>query len=131
MAKLHPLQFLPAGRPEEKRQAKTLYIDADEDHVPLQYLEEKGNIKGLVGNTFMPKLVYVNGDGADWIKAGAKIHAKAKFVLDRYHMHKYIITATSHLGGLAQKARSDIWRDINGSRRQGRPLTGSRESRNP
>lgn len=26
---------------------------------------------------------------------GEKTHAKAKFVLDRYHIHKYIIAATS------------------------------------
>lgn len=33
-------------------------------------------------------------------------------------MHQYIITATSHLGGTAQKARSDIWRAINGKRKR-------------
>ena len=71
------------------------------------------HISGVYDETVLERF-YVNGDGADWIKAGAKIYAKVKFVLDRYHMHKYIITATSHLGGLAQKARSDIWRAING-----------------
>lgn len=30
--------------------------------------------------------IYVNGDGADWIKTGEKVHGKAKFVLDRYHI---------------------------------------------
>ena len=60
----------------------------------------------------------MNGDGAEWIKTGAKVHAKAKFVLDRYHMHKYIIAATSHLGDSAQDARSEIWRAINGKRKK-------------
>ena len=41
--------------------------------------------------------IYINGDGADWIRTGAGMHAKARFVLDRFHMHKYIISATSHL----------------------------------
>lgn len=59
MEKLHSLKFPKAETMEEKRQAKTLYIDADEDHVALQYLEEKGDIKGSAGNTFMPKLVHV------------------------------------------------------------------------
>ena len=40
--------------------------------------------------------IYINGDGADWIRTGAGMHAKARFVLDRFHMHKYIISATRH-----------------------------------
>lgn len=172
MEKLHSLQFPETEQLEEKRQIKTLYIDADEDHVALQYLEKKGDTKGPVKHTFMPKLVYVyegiraegdrhelvgvkyfgggyegtqgteqlwkevcdyisgnyeeevleriyvNGDGAEWIKTGARVHAKAKFVLDRYHMHKYIMAATSHLGDSAQDARSGIWRAINGKRKK-------------
>ena len=45
------------------------------------------------------------------------MHAKAHFVLDRFHMHKYIISATSHLGDSAQDARSEIYRAINGKRK--------------
>ena len=172
MEKLHSLQFPETEQPEEKRQVKTLYIDADEDHVALQYLEKKGDTRGALKHTFMPKLVYVyegiqtegdrhellgvkyfgggyegtqgteqlwkevcdyisasydeevleriyvNGDGAEWIRTGAKVHAKAKFVLDRYHMHKYIIAATSHLGDSAQDARSEVWRAVNGKRKK-------------
>lgn len=172
MEKLHSLQFPETGHPEERKQVKTLYIDADEDHVALQYLEKKGDTRGTLKHTFMPKLVYVyegiqaegdrhellgvkyfgggyegtqgterlwkevydyisgsydeevleciyvNGDGAEWIRTGAKVHAKAKFVLDRYHMHKYIIAATSHLGDSVQDARSEIWRAINGKRKK-------------
>lgn len=172
MEKLHCLQFPKEEEGKDKKQAETLYIDADEDHVALQYLEKKGDTKSTPRHTFMPKLVYVyegmraegdrhelvgvryfgggcegtegtqqlwkevydyiagtydegvleriyvNGDGAEWIKAGAKVHAKAKFVLDRYHMHKYIIAATSHLGDSAQNERSGIWRAINGKRKK-------------
>jgi len=172
MEKLHSLRFPEMEQLEEKKQVKTLYIDADEDHVALQYLEKKGDTRGAVKHTFMPKLVYVyegiqaegdrhelqgvkyfgggyegtqgteqlwkevydyisgsyeeevleriyvNGDGAEWIRTGAKVHAKAKFVLDRYHMHKYILAATSHLGDSAQDARSEIWRAVNGKRKK-------------
>ena len=61
--------------------------------------------------------IYINGDGADWIRTGAGMHAKARFVLDRFHMHKYIISATSHLKDSAQDARSEIYRAINGKRK--------------
>lgn len=166
MSKLHRLEF-PRLKPEEKKERKVLYIDADEDHVSLQYLEQKGDIKKPRSNTVMPKIIYVyegvdtqedgrprlvnaryfggvydgpdaagrlwgevldyldgaydmeaveriyiNGDGAAWIKSGAKIIPGAKFALDKYHMHKYILAATSHMGGSAEEARSEIYRAI-------------------
>jgi len=172
MEKLHTLEFPASPVPAEKRQVKTLYIDADEDHVALQYLKKKGDIQKPRSNTFMPRLVYVyegihaegdrhelvqvkyfgggyegsegnqtlwkevydyienaydgehleriyvNGDGAEWIRSGARQHGKAKFVLDKYHMHKYIIAATSHLKDSTPDARSELWRAINGKRKK-------------
>lgn len=171
MKKLHALEFPKLEPLSEKRKVSRLYIDADEDHVSLQYLEKKGDIKKPRINTVMPKLIYVyedvnfdgskhelkechffggdyagtdgtrklwqevfdfiadsyeeevlekiyiNGDGADWIRTGAGMHGKAHFVLDRFHMHKYIISATSHLNDSAQDARSEIYRAINGKRK--------------
>ena len=152
MNKLHRLEF-PA-------------LKAD-DHVSLQYLEHKGDIKRSRINTVMPRIIYVyegvdtdeegrpklvntkyfggiydgndsisklwtevldylneaydmetieriyiNGDGAAWIRTGEKIIPKSKFALDKYHMHKYIIAATSHLEDSADDARSEIYRTI-------------------
>ena len=166
MNKLHGLEF-PVLKADEKKEMKTLYIDADEDHVSLQYLEHKGDIRKPRINTVMPRIIYVyegvdtdeegrpklvntkyfggiydgpeaiskiwtevldylneaydmetiekiyiNGDGANWIRTGEKIIPKSKFALDKYHMHKYIIAATSHLGDSADDARSEIYRAI-------------------
>lgn len=172
MDKLHPLKFPILEAPKSKKSVPVLYIDADEDHVSLQYLEKKGDLKNTDSNTFMPKLVYVyegihtdyerhelvnvkyfgggyqgsagnaklwkevfdyiasaydeesleriyiNGDGAEWIKAGAKVHSKAKFVLDKYHMNKYIVAATAHLMDSATDARSEIWHAIKGKHKK-------------
>ncbi len=167
MNKLHTLGFPKTLHQGEKKAVETLYIDADEDHVSLQYLEKKGDIKKPRSNTVMPRLayvyegvdteengrpklinptyfggvydgsdgvekfwrevsdyiesaydtekiqrIYINGDGAAWIKSGTSVLPKAKFVLDKFHMHKYIITATSHLGDSAEDARSEIYRAI-------------------
>ena len=172
MNRIHSLRF-PRAEPQTERKAlKYLYIDADEDHVSLQYIKEKGDIKKTRSNTVMPKLVYVyegikeengrrelvnkkhfggvyegsreieelwnevreyieasydmealekiylNGDGAAWIKSGQKYLEKAKFVLDRYHMHKYITAATSHLKDSAQDARDALYRAIHGKRKK-------------
>ena len=168
MNKLHALEFPKTLHQGEKKVVETLYIDADEDHVSLQYLEKKGDIKKPRNNTVMPRLayvyegmdteengrpklinakyfggvydgsngvkdfwtevnayiesaydtekikhIYINGDGAAWIKTGISVLPKSKFVLDKFHMHKYIITATSHLGDSAEDARSEIYRAIN------------------
>ena len=166
MNKIHTLNFPHVEPQMEKKALKYLYIDADEDHVSLQYINKKGDNKTLRTNTIMPKLIYVyegitnetgrnelinrkyfggvyegskaieqlwkevaeyieasydteelkkiyiNGDGAAWIKSGQRILDKAKFVLDRFHMHKYIIGATSHLLDSAEDARSEIYRSI-------------------
>lgn len=48
---------------KEKKKVRVLYIDADEDHVSLQFNNKKGDLKednyGRKQNTIMPRLVYV------------------------------------------------------------------------
>lgn len=56
--------------------------------------------------------VYINGDGAGWIKSGTDYIEKSRFVLDRFHMHKYIIGATSHLLDSVEDARREIYSAI-------------------
>lgn len=166
MNKLHRLEF-PRVRPDGKKELKRIYIDADEDHVSLQYLEHKGDIKKPRMNTVMPRIIYVyegadsdeegrprlintryfggvydgqeginklwtevleylneaydmeavekiyiNGDGAAWIRTGEKIIPKSKFALDKYHMHKYIMAAASHLEDSAADVRGEIYRAV-------------------
>ena len=168
--KIHELKFYPQiAQMKKKKQVPYLYIDADEDHVSLQYLEKKGDITNLRGNTSMPKIayvyegvetdapkskrnklinpkyfgglyegskgveqfwkeindyisatydlntlkhIYINGDGAGWIKSGCKWVSNSTFVLDKFHMKKYITTATPHLLDSAEDARSEIYQAI-------------------
>lgn len=56
--------------------------------------------------------VYINGDGAAWIRSGEKIIPKARFALDKYHMHKYIIAAASRLEDSAENVRSELYKAI-------------------
>lgn len=175
MNKIHGLEFPETSPAAEKRSVPCLYIDADEDHVSLQYMEKKGDIpkkKRGTACTVMPKLVYlyegkedgsgrnelceavhfgglyegsagnealwkevndyieasydveelkkvyVNGDGAAWIKNGAKQVIKGKFVLDRFHMHKYILSATSHLGEEKAEMRGRLYRAVHKRKKQ-------------
>ncbi len=156
--KIHKLEF---PRNEEKSMNKKivdyLYIDADEDHVSLQFREKKGDLR-VVGdnqknNCLITKLVYVyegienespkskrhklqepyyfsrvcsgpdndsfwdeiyeyinnkydlskvkkiylNSDGGSWIKSGMKRLEGVTYVLDEYHIEKYLMKLTSHM----------------------------------
>jgi len=169
--KVHELKFCVEEKKvnKSKKQVPYIYIDADEDHVSLQYLEKKGDIRKPRNNTSMPKIayvyegikpeapnsdrlklvnpkyfgglyeestgveqfwreiynylsetydldyvkhIYIQGDGASWIKSGRKCIAGSTFVLDKFHMQKYIIAATSHLQDSAEDARSELYRAI-------------------
>ena len=149
MNKIHTLDIKePEHKVAKKRNVKILYVEADEDHVPLQ---RKDDEKGNQSKIAMPKLVYVHegidperssqtrkrlknvryfggmykesedlwleiskyideqynldsietiyisGDGASWIQTGLDWIPKSRFVLDNYHLKKYMVTATAHL----------------------------------
>ena len=58
--------------------------------------------------------IYLSGDGASWIKAGLDWIPKSKFVLDNFHLKKYMITATAHLndGDIYQELKDALdWPD--------------------
>lgn len=60
---LHSLEFPEVEAPKEKKVVDYLYIDADEDHIALQFKEKKGDLsvtdRGYKDNGILGKLVYV------------------------------------------------------------------------
>lgn len=167
---LHNTKFPKEITPTERRKVKYLYIDADEDHIALQYLVKKGDTKTLTrkNNGTIAKLVYVyegiepvapksnrhrlinphyfsgcyegdknkdlwdevyeyidnnydidsveriylNGDGGSWIKSGKSRIKGITYVLDEFHMSKYLTKMTRHLMDSADDARSEIYEII-------------------
>ena len=70
MRKVRSMEVSPKGREQvsEKRKVKYLYVEADEDHIALQYKEKKGDVKrykGHADNGQIVKLVYVQEGYAD------------------------------------------------------------------
>ena len=57
--KLHSLAFPKYEHNGPKRIVENLYIDADEDHIALQFLNAKGDLEDMKNNTVLGKLVYV------------------------------------------------------------------------
>lgn len=169
--KIHRLKF-PEDKniPTEKKKVEYLYIDADEDHVSLQFRKKRGDLgvseDGRKNNGMITKLVYVyegvepvapkskrnrlinpyyfsggnenneqlwkrvwkyiqnhyevgslkkiylNGDGGTWIKAGKKYLEKTTFLLDEFHLSKYITKLTSHMKDSVEDAKQEVYTAI-------------------
>lgn len=176
--KLHRLEFPNAVAPIKKKKVEYLYIDADEDHVHLQFKETKGDLEmgenNWKNNCVLSKLIYVyegiekeapkskrhrlinpfyfsgvydgeenkklwdevyhfldthydlnyvkkiylNADGGAWIQAGKKRIAGITSVLDEFHLHKYLLKATSHMFDSAEDARAEIKDTIKNKKKQ-------------
>jgi hypothetical protein len=63
-----------------------------------EYIEDNYEIDKI-------KRIYLSGDGAKWIKQGLNYLPNVRFVLDKYHMSKYVTKATAHMREYAIK----IW----------------------
>jgi len=62
--------------------------------------------------------VYIAGDGGGWIKAGCAVLEKSRFVLDKYHMMKYVSSSVTHLMDSADDAKGEIWEALNGAKKK-------------
>ncbi len=139
---------------EKNKEVKTIYIEADEDHVPIQNGKNKEmkliyvyddktkvnrgrikleNVRYFTGTmdpeelwtevaTYLDEAydlekvekIYIAGDGANWIKGGTEIINNSKFVLDHYHLSKYIKVITGHLKSLDNPMDIDkpLWKSL-------------------
>jgi len=172
MRKVRGVETPPKGEEETftKRKVRYLYVEADEDHIALQYKEEKGDIKrykGHADNGQIVKLVYVhegyvdskeetkrkelkhvvyfgglyqgkeNGklwekvkeyiekqyeteaietiyfqsDGGGWMKKGIEVLG-AEFVLDEFHIQKYIKKMARLGGGRTDEEREEAEKQL-------------------
>lgn len=66
-----------------------------------------------VYDTDVLKAVYIAGDGAPWIKTGCEVIENSHFILDKFHMMKYINKSVIHLFDSADDAKTEIWEAIN------------------
>ena len=57
--------------------------------------------------------VYISGDGAGWIKMGCDVLDKSVFVLDRFHMMKYVNKSVAHLEDSIDDVKTEIWEALN------------------
>jgi len=93
------------GRNELKNVYYKTYVGAESEEIWIDvanYVYDNYEIESI-------EKIYIAGDGARWIKEGIGWVPKAKFVLDRYHLNKYVIRGTAK----REKYRVKIWEAIN------------------
>ena len=54
------------------------------------------------------KTIYINSDGGAWIKAGMKRIANITYVLDEFHLSKYLLRITGHMKDTQETARQEL-----------------------
>jgi hypothetical protein len=84
----------------------------------LRLWEEVGDYIYRTYDASCLERIYIMGDGAAWIKGGLEVLENSRFVLDKYHLMKYINTSVTHLLDSADEVKSEIWRCINGAHRK-------------
>ncbi len=57
--------------------------------------------------------VYIAGDGGPWIKAGCEYIENSRFILDKFHMMKYVNSSVTQLSEGADDAKEEIWEALN------------------
>ncbi len=62
--------------------------------------------------------IYVAGDGASWIRTGAEVLLNGRFVLDKFHMMKYLNQSVCHLGN-EDEMKEYMWECINEADKDG------------
>lgn len=58
------------------------------------------------------KKIYLNLDGGAWIKAGFKRLEGIQYVLDEFHLSKYILKMTAHMLDSQADAREEVCKTI-------------------
>jgi hypothetical protein len=80
---------------DAKQSSEELWLDV------AKYIEEAYNVETITK-------VFISGDGAPWIKEGLNWIEKSVFVLDKFHLAKYVRTATAHM----DYTREPLWNYI-------------------
>lgn len=69
-------------------------------------------------DTTVLEKIYVSGDGAQWIKASEDYLPLSEFVLDKFHLGKYINSAARQMKGEEKVCRSELYHLIVGNHRK-------------
>jgi len=81
----------------------------------VEFWEEVGNYIANHYELSDIEKIYLSGDGANWIRTGQEYIPRAIYILDKFHLAKYILKATAHMPEL----RVPIYQQIQALNKQG------------
>lgn len=81
---------------DAKQNSEELWLDV------AKYIDDAYKVETI-------EKIFISGDGASWIKEGLNWIEKSEFVLDKFHVAKYIKAATAHV----EYTRAPLWSYIN------------------
>ena len=99
------LEEIVQGRMKLKnvRYFSGIYNNSDDLWVEVaDYIDQAYDVESI-------RKIYLSGDGAPWIRNGLSWIKGSTYVLDRYHLSKYVIQATAHM----DYTRPIMWSYIN------------------
>lgn len=64
------------------------------------------------------KRIYINSDGGGWIKSGYRGLGEVTFVLDEFHLSKYVLKMISHMEDSAEDAKTQIYECIRNKKKE-------------
>ncbi len=74
----------------------------------INYIDKRYDIDSI-------EKIFISGDGASWIKNGVGWIKGSCYVLDHYHLTKYVTQATAHIKGIG----SYMWKYLNNCDKEG------------
>lgn len=76
------------------------------------WMEVAHYIETMYDTNYLEK-IFIVGDGAKWIKTGCEYLENSKYVLDKFHMTKYVNKSVAHLYDSADEVKNRIWEALN------------------
>lgn len=83
-----------------RRRLKNARYFTTVDKTPEEFWTEVDNYLQAHYELSGTEVIYLSGDGARWIQAGKEYIPGAIYILDKFHLAKYIIKATAHASNL-------------------------------
>ncbi len=85
---------------EPRRHLKNARYFTTVDKTPEEFWTDVADYIAAHYDPSSIKAIYLSGDGAKWIQAGKEYIPRVTYILDKFHLAKYIIKATAHAPAL-------------------------------
>lgn len=98
-----------APKSKRNRLIGTHYFSRGDEQNSKEFWAEVFEYVEATYDTSKIKKLYINADGGAWIKSGYRGLADVTFVLDEFHLSKYVLKMTGHMKDSQDDAKTEIY----------------------